>query len=135
MVFAYSVLLNCLSVDVGMGIIFFEVYWFGVNWLKFISRSNWFISSSRVSIYFELLCASFHSSCCSFSVSLWTLIFHVKDSNFLVDILKLHGNNFLKINKFINKTFVITIVPHHINVLIDTSIVFGLPLISVSLFI
>ena len=58
-----------------------------------------------------------------------------KVSNFLFDILKLHGNNFLKINKFINKTFVITIVPHDINVLIDTSIVFGLPLISVSLFI
>ena len=54
------------------------------------------------------------------SVFLWILIFHIKVSNFLVDILKLQGNKSLKINKFINETFVITIVPHDINVLTDT---------------
>ena len=56
------------------------------------------------------------------SVSLWILIFHIQISNFLVDILTLHGKKFLKINKFINKTFVITIFPHDINVLIDTHV-------------
>ena len=38
----------------------------------------------------------------------------------MVDILKLQGNKFLKSNKVINKTFVMTIVPPDINVLIDT---------------
>ena len=66
----------------------------------------------------------FHPLFLSFiqSVFLCILIFHIKVSNFLVDMLKLHGNKFLKINKFINKAFVITIVPHDINVLIDTHV-------------
>ena len=55
-------------------------------------------------------------------VSLWILIFRIKVSNFFVDILKLHGNKFLKINKAIKKMFVITIIPPDINALIDTHV-------------
>ena len=120
-----------------MGIIFFEVYWFDVNRLKFISRCDWLISLGGASIHFWTI-INFLPFFLLFiqNVSFWILIFHSKVSNFLVDILKLQGNKFLKINKFINKTFAITIVPPDINVLIDiTSIIFGVPLISVSLFI
>ena len=97
-----------------MGIIF---YWFGVNWLKFISRCNWVISFGRVSIYFWTI-MYFLPFLLLFiqSVSWWILIFHIKVSNFLVDIWKLHNNKFL-------------------SSLIFTSIVFGSPLTSVSLFI
>ena len=101
-----------------MGIIFFEVYLFGVNWLGFISRCNW-----KVSVYFwTIMCFLLFFLLFVQSVSLWILTFHIKVSNFLVDILKLHSKKFLKINKFINKTFVITIAPHDINALNDTHV-------------
>ena len=57
-----------------MGIIFFKVYWFGVNWLKFISRCDWLISFLFIS---ELLFAFLHSSYSSFRVFLceyWSFI-------------------------------------------------------------
>ena len=68
------------------------------------------------------------------SVSSWIPTFHIKVSNFLVDILK--GNKLLEIIMVISKTFVIMMV--HLllmSSLILTSIIFGVPLISVSLFI
>ena len=55
-------------------------------------------------------------------VYLWILIFHIKVSNFMVDILRLQGNKFLKINKGNNKMFVITIAPPDIHVLINTHV-------------
>ena len=67
---------------------------------------------------------------------LWMLIVHIKVSNFLVDILKLQDNKFLKINKVINETSIITIVPpdiHSSSILI--SITFGVPSIFVSFFV
>ena len=55
-------------------------------------------------------------------VYLWILIFHIKVCNFMVDILRLQGNKFLKINKGNNKMFVITIAPSDIHVVINTHV-------------
>ena len=53
---------------------------------------------------------------------LWILILRIKVSNFLVDILKLQGNKFLKVNKVANKTFVIAIISLDVHVLIRTHV-------------
>ena len=128
-----------------MGIVFFEVYWFDVNWLKFISRCDWLISFGSVSICFVFLLLLFFLTIICFlpffllfiqRVSLWILIFHTKVSNFLVDILKLQGNKFLKINKVINKRLPLSLfLLILVSSLILTSIIFGVPFISVSLFV
>ena len=105
-----------------IGIIFFEVYCLGVNWLKFIPRCHWVIFFGIFSIYFWIIICCFLFLLFIQSASLWILIFPIKVSNFLVDILKLQGKEFLKINKLINKTSVITIAPPDINVFINTRI-------------
>ena len=136
MVFAYSVLLNCLYVSrwYGYHLLLGLVVWCKLTEiLKYISRCDWLISFAKVSIYCWTIIWSLPFFLLFIqNVSLWILIFHIKVSDFLVDILKLQGNKFLKINKVIIKTFVITIVLPDINVLI---LIFGVPLISVSLFI
>lgn len=94
---------------------------FAVNWLKFISRCDWLIIFGRVFIYFCILfCFLLFFLLFIQIVYLWILTLHIKVSNFLVDILKIQVNKFLKINKVVNKTFVVPIVSPDVYVLIST---------------
>ena len=117
-----------------MGIIFFKVYWFGVNWLKFISRCDWLISFLFIS---ELLFAFLHSSYSSFRVFLceyWSFILRL--AIFWLIFWNSTVTNFLKsTNSSIKRSSLPLFLMILMSSLILTSIVFGLPLISVSLFI
>ena len=134
MVLLYSVLLNCLSVRRWCG---HHLPWLQVVWCKL--KYCWNLFQDVIGWYFlveflfnlVLLFVSLRC-CCSFKLFACGFIFHLKASNFPVDILKVQGNKFLKINKFIRKTSIIAIVPPDIHVV--TSITFGVSFIFVSVF-
>ena len=106
------------------------------NRYKFISRCDWLIFFGNLYLFCTIIWSRPFSMLFNQIFCLWMLIVHIKVSNFLVEILKLQDNKFLKINKVINETSIITIVPpdiHSSSILI--SITFGVPSIFVSFFV
>ena len=116
-----------------MGIIFLEVYWFGVNWLKFISRCDWLISFGILSVLFlNYICIFlffFYSfrvfTCERWSFILRLAIFWLIFWNFKVtNLLKLTASS---IKHSSSPLFLLILMSSSIL----TSIIFGVPLICV----